>query len=182
MSQGTYKDVNEALLSKGCISIYSCGYISINTRWFLHAIKSRKDSLKVYLLSDMDLGGIKIQHQLSGSTDFSDPSKKKSAAEYTIQYPTYWMAINYELYEHFLNMNPTGIYLVMTLTQDAKSRITEWVNTRHELINFAGNGNHRHQQLTQMLNNDVRLNLAQIKLDAFLAAIDHMMNNAIGNL
>ena len=123
----------------------------------------------------MDYGGILIQSQLF--KNHKSPTVPR--AEKGISHKTKWMAIYYALYIHLRNNNlPDGVRC-MTLTDATKARITAWLAGNQDALE-AGDTSRRLVEINNLLNNNERVNLAQIELNVLFLNLQYMMNVAIG--
>ena len=147
-----------------------------NTRWFVRAIKIRKDSVGIFILSDRDYGGTRLVHELAidhlGDYGYCQ-------AEQGFRFKTKWLGIHYALYLDLLH-NHHGIIHTMTLSQRQRDLFQTYLDNHEDTLNFAGNGQGRKLEIQAQMQDTVRVNIAQIEVNVMIAALAQMMIDAIG--
>ena len=113
--------------------------------WFIRAIKARDsdDKIKLYTMSDMDLGGFKIAHQLAKDWNVDTIRfSTRSRGDYLyLRFQTCWMGV-YPTEYHRLNVLAPlrGTYKPMTMSDENHNAIVNWQNSHPEEIAYNDDG------------------------------------------
>lgn len=194
----------------GCISVWTHGSPSMNTKWFARAIYLRKrdmlanqqdddeeenQSFTMFSYPDMDKGGVHYAHFLS-----NDKFGQRGAcqAEHGFALPCKWL-FNYHSYLQFRYGTQTlpshqegAIVVTMTMSESQHELIEAYLNNHQDLLDAAGEGDERREMIQSMLDDEngadddnggkrpVRLNTAQVDVLEQIAKKNDMMANAIG--
>ena len=156
--------------------------------WFIRAIKARDsdDKIKLYTMSDMDLGGFKIAHQLAKDWNVDTIRfSTRSRGDYLyLRFQTCWMGV-YPTEYHRLNVlgPPSGTYKPMTMSEEAHAAIVNWRNDVQEEIAYnddgaAPHGAVRNAEIDQLLNDRILFNIAKIPPHLLSAQLGFMLANA----
>ena len=178
----------------GCIVVWTHGTLSSYHRWFARAISVRKGvhpelegfniDYHIFMYPDMDYGGVQFAHALS-----NDKFGQWGAcnAEYGFSLKSKWL-FQYPSYLQFRFGFPNlpghfggTVFKRMTLSNRQRELIDTYQNNHPQVINNAGNGNRRRENIEDWLNDleNVRLNVDQVNVLTRINLIDDMIYAAI---
>ena len=145
------------------------------------------DRIKLYTMSDMDLGGLKIAHSLS--KDWNEDTIRfvsRSRGDYLyLRYQTCWMGMYPSEYNRLSGLVPdSGVYKPMTMSQEVHDAIDEWRDDHQDDIAYAGDngapaGSIRNREIDDLLEDMILFNIAKIPPHHLSAQLGIMLNNAI---
>ena len=156
--------------------------------WFIRAIKARDsaDKIKLYTMSDMDLGGFKIAHQLAKDWNVDTIRfSTRSRGDYLyLRFQTCWMGV-YPTEYHRLNVLAPlrGTYKPMTMSDENHNAIVNWQNSHQEEIAYnddgaAPPGAIRNAEIDQLLDDRILFNIAKIPPHVLSSQLGFMLANA----
>ena len=167
-----------------CITVLTGGLINRYTVEFVRALKARdtEDKMPIHTFSDMDLGGVKIAHQLS--TEYTTDNinfRRRSLGDYLgMRFKTCWMGM-YPTEYHRLRVLPpmSGVYKPMTMSNNHHNEVVAWRGNHQDDIDYAGDGDARNDEIDRFLEEKILFNIQKIPPSILDAELGTMMNNAI---
>ena len=151
---------------------------------FVRALKARdsQDKIPIHTFSDMDLGGLKIAHQLS--TEYTTDNinfRRRSLGDYLgMRFKTCWMGMYPTEYHRLRVLLPmSGVYKPMTMSNNHHNEVVVWRGINADVIEYAGNGPTREAEIDQFLQDRILFNIQKIPPSVLDVELGQMMNNAI---
>ena len=167
-----------------CISILTGGSMNRYTVEFVRAIKARdpQDKIPIYTFSDMDLGGIKIAHQLAKeyTTDNIFFRRQSLGDHLGMRFQTCWMGMYPTEYHRLRVLLPmSGVYKPMTMSNEYHNDVVVWRGGKADDIEYAGNGPTPEAEIDRFLQDRILFNIQKIPPSVLDVELGQMMNNAI---
>ena len=167
-----------------CITILTGGCMNRYTVEFVRALKARdsQDKIPIHTFSDMDLGGLRIAHQLAKEyTTDNIFFRRQSLGDYLgMRFQTCWMGMYPTEYHRLRVLLPmSGVYKPMTMSNNHHNEVVVWRGINADVIEYAGNGPTREAEIDQFLQDRILFNIQKIPPSVLDVELGQMMNNAI---
>ena len=167
-----------------CITILTGGCMNRYTVEFVRALKARdsQDKIPIHTFSDMDLGGLRIAHQLAKEyTTDNIFFRRQSLGDYLgMRFKTCWMGMYPTEYHRLRVLLPmSGVYKPMTMSNNHHNEVVVWRGNHQDDIDYAGDGDAREAEIDQFLEDKILFNIQKIPPSILDVQLGTMMDNAI---